>query len=435
MRVAHINVTATLSTGRVAVGIVHALAENGHKGLVAFSRGYPPGEVPWIRIGSRWNILYHAFISRITDRAGFMSRFATRRLVRQLLAYSPDMVHLHNLHGYYLHLPTLFRYLFAANLPVVWTLHDCWPYTGHCAHYTATTRKNHRRPVGSRTARGCYRWKSGCGHCPLKHAYPKSLLLDQSARNWREKRSLIRSLNNLTLVAPSRWLQKEVQQSFLQDYSLRVFPSGIDLSIFKRCENENFIAFMTSKHYIGKRLGQRKMLLGVGSAWKGNKGLSDFIQLASIVDSSRYFIVLVGLTSWQLERLPESILGIGRIDSVPELCALYTIASLYITLSHEETMGFTLLEAMACGTQVLCYQTTALPELITDKVGSFVPAGDLNAVAAEVERLCGSPKSATDCRSHAEGYDKRSRFQEYIKLYEELLSPSSAKEKNQAITR
>jgi len=245
-------------------------------------------------------------------------------------------------------------------------------------------------------------------------------VLDQSARNWRDKRSLISSLTNLTLVTPSHWLQKEVQQSFLRDYTLRVFPSGIDLSAFRRCENKAFNEFVRRKYYLEKRLGQRKMLLSVASAWKGNKGLRDFIWLADILDKSDYLIVLVGLTTWQLERLPDSIHGIGRINSIPELCALYSIANLYISLSHEETMGLTLLEAMACGTQVLCYQTTALPELITTEVGSTVPVGDMFTIAVEVEQLCDNPKSTSACRLHAEAYDKNSRFKEYIKLYEEL---------------
>lgn len=428
MRVAQINVTATLSTGRVAVEISHVLIEQGHKALIAFSRGYPPTDVPWFRAGNRVDVLFHAFCARLTDRAGFMSRLATRNLVKQLHAYRPEIVQLHNLHGYYLHLPTLVEYLRKAGVPVVWTLHDCWAYTGHCAYYTMaqgdasrSEGRTHRRA----TTRGCDRWKKGCGHCPQKHAYPQSLLRDQSARNWKEKRALITALDNVTLVTPSHWLKGEVQKSFLQDYPVWVLPNGIDLSMFRPCEDAEYMEDVIHKHGL-EELNGRRMLLSVASTWDERKGLRDFAELSELL-TEEYMIVLVGLSEWQRERLPKNVIGIERTESVHELCALYTAADLYVSLSHEETMGMTLIEAMACGTQVLCYDATALPESVTQAVGSVVPLGHLQAVAEEAQRLCDEPRSAAACRLHAEKYDRRKRFGEYVRLYERILGYDEGK--------
>ena len=422
MRVVQLNVTATLSTGRIAVGISRMLMAEGHRALVAFSRGYPPANVPWIRIGNQVDVMMHGAWARMTDRAGFWSRLATRKLVRRIKAYRPDVVHLHNLHGYYLHLPTLFQYLREANVPVVWTLHDCWAYTGHCAYYTMAKGeasraegRTHRRA----TTRGCDRWKKGCGHCPLKHAYPKSILLDQSRRNWLEKRELITALRNLTLVTPSRWLKGEVEKSFLQGCDTYVIPNGIDLSAFCPCDSSEYLEAVIKKYKL-EELEDRPMLLSVASTWDERKGLQDFAALSELL-GEEYLIVLVGLSEWQMESLPKHILGIGRTENIRELCALYTAASLYVSLSHEETMGMTLIEAMACGTQVLCYDATALPESVTDKVGSVVPLGHMQAVASEVSRLCEEPKSGADCRAHAEKYEQNRRFREYLAVYQTAL--------------
>ena len=420
MRVAQINVVATLSTGRIAVEIIHALTNRGHKGLMAFSRGYAPADVPWIRIGNAADVNLHGICARLTDRAGFFSRLATRRLIKQLRAYRPDVVHLHNLHGYYLHLPTLFAYLREENLPVVWTLHDCWAYTGHCAYYSMVQGENeegrHRR---AQAPLGCQRWKKGCGRCPQKHAYPRSLLLDQSRRNWADKKAMSLGLSRMVLVTPSQWLANEVRQSFLHPFPLRVIPNGIDLSTFFPCQDSEYLASVVRKYKL-EELAGRHMLLSVASTWDERKGLEDFIELSKAL-SPEEFIVLVGLSDWQMEKLPKNILGIGRTDSLRELCALYTAADLYISLSHEETMGMTLIEAMACGTQVLCYDTTALPENVPPQTGSVVPLGNIDLVATEARRLCLTPKSAAACRAHAETYDHDRRFGEYVTLYEKIL--------------
>ncbi len=411
MRVAHINVTSGLSTGRIAADICRVLAELGHKGLLCYSRGYPPQGVPGYHIGHRTGVWLHALGARLFDRAGFYSRAATRRLIRQLSLYKPDVVHLHNLHGYYLDIRTLFAWLAKAGVPVVWTLHDCWPYTGHCAYYTMCR---------------CGRWREGCGHCPQLRAYPQSLWLDQSRRNWLEKRRAYEAVPNLTLVTPSLWLGREAKRSFLGKREIRVIPSGIDLDTFHPCDEPELIRDIVKRYGLAE-LGDQKMLLSVASTWEPRKGLADLIALSQQLDEGM-MIVCLGLTHAQCGELPITMLGIPRTQSVRELRALYTAADLCLSLSHEETQGMTLLEALACGTQVLCYDATALPELVTPEVGETVPVGDLAAVAEACARLCAAPKDPEACKARAAQYEKRRQFGQYVRLYGELATapPGSA---------
>ena len=375
MRVAHINVTSELSTGRIALGICESLRENGHAALLCHSRGGIPENVPSYRIGSRADVMLHAGLSRFFDCAGFLSRRATRKLTRQLMLYRPDLVHLHNLHGYYLNLPILMDYLYDANIPVVWTLHDCWPFTGHCAHYSMAR---------------CERWKTGCHHCPNKKQYPASLLLDRSKHNWLKKREKITELQNLTPVAPSAWLAGEAMQSFLGSYPVRTLPSGIDLNAF-RPAGEDEVRAAVLRHGLTCR-GEKPILLSVASAWRAAKGINDLIDLQALV-RDEMVIAVAGLTERQMEYLPPEMIGIPMVQSAHSLRALYTAADICISLSYEESQGLTLVEALACGTQVVCYDRTALPEIVTEDTGLVVPAGDIEAVADACRELLREPKA------------------------------------------
>ena len=403
MRIAHINVTSELSTGGIATGICEVAQRLGHSVLLCHSRGNPPLHVPAYQIGKRADVLLHGAYARLTDRVGFASRHATVKLVRQLEAYKPDLIHLHNLHGYYLHLPTLFAYLKRAGVPVVWTLHDCWAFTGHCAYYRMA---------------GCDRWQNGCGDCPNRRAYPASLLLDRSARNWRDKRRLFLSLPDLTLVAPSLWLTQELQRSFLRKRPVELIPSGVDLTAFRPCEDEKLMREVIRRFSLEKLVG-RKLLLTVASTWEPRKGWEDLIELSRrLPDDMR--LVMVGVSETQREALPDEILALPRVRNATELRALYSAADLVLSLSHEETQGLTLVEALACGTQCLCYQAAALPELLTPACGEAVEEYNLTAVVEACARLCAQPKNPADCRKRAQRYDQNARFAQYVQLYEEL---------------
>ena len=454
MRIAQINVVASLSTGRIAVQLCRMVEKAGHKALICHSRDHAPKDVISYRVGSRvmggsmprrhitrWihhqtdrfsckaNTYAHLLLSRLTDRAGFFSKRATQRLVRQLELFKPDIVHLHNLHGSYLHLPTLFEYLKKNDMPVVWTLHDCWAYTGHCAYYTTAEDAPPIGPVKKRRVQqhtvGCDRWQAGCGQCVLKHSYPASWLRDQSTRNWNEKRTLFRGLRHMVLTTPSQWLHDEVKLSFLKDYPVYVFQNGLDLETFKPCPSDDYM-HQAARSYGLDRTDGRKLVLSVAAVWDERKGLEDLIDLAEKL-GPEYCVAAVGLDKRQIEALPKNtVLGIRRTGNVNDLCALYTAADVYVSASCEETFGMTLIESLACGTQVICYDATAMPEIVTDEVGEVVPLHDVDALADSVRRLCQEPKDSKACRERAAEYDMNDRFGAYLRLYEKMYRFSPA---------
>ena len=428
VRIAHINAAASMSSGRMAAQLCRMIMQAGHKALLCHSHDHAPADVPSLRIGNQLDTWLHMGLARLTDRAGFFSRHATRKLIRELERYKPDLIHLHTLHGYYLHLPTLFDYLRRTDLPVVWTLYDCWAYTGHCAYYTAA---QDAPPLEARKRRavqhtvGCDRWMGGCGQCVLKHAYPGSWFADQSARNWAEKRALFRGLGHMVLVTPSEWLRDEVRQSFLRDYPVYVLPSGLDTETFRACSDDDYMHDII-RFYGLERTGGRKLVLSVADIWDEHKGLEDLIRLAEML-GEEYCVAAVGVDEYQMAALQKTkVMGVKRPGNLNDLCALYTAADLYLSVSREESMGMTLLEALACGTQVLCYDATALPEIVTAEVGEAVPAGDLEQLAGSVRRLCTSPKSAAACRARAEEYAADKRFAAYMRLYENMYRHSPA---------
>ena len=427
MRIVHINVTAAMSTGRIVVDLCRAAMAEGHRALFCHARGYCPSDVPSQRVGNKADTFLHVLLARLTDRQGFYSKAATKRLIRKLKAYKPDIIHLHNLHGYYLHLPTLFEYIKKEDIPTVWTLHDCWAFTGHCAYYTTARNappleKSRRR---AEAGLGCERWQGGCGQCVQKGSYPKSWLMDQSARNWQEKRTMFSGLPHLVLTTPSEWLKGEVKRSFLGRYPVYALPNGIDLEAFAPCLEEDFLLNAVKYYGLDKAEG-RKLVISAASTWEERKGLDDLIDLAEIL-GDEYCVAAIGLDEDQLLSLPkDTVLGVRRTGNLNDLCALYTAADLYVSLSYGETMGMTLVEALACGTQVLCYQTTAMPEIVTEGVGETVPLGDMEAVAEAVRRLCDSPKSPVACRERAAAYAAPLRYQAYMKLYNGMYMHSPA---------
>ena len=352
----------------------------------------------------------HGVESLIFDRHGLGSRCATAKLVKWLKEYKPDVVHLHNIHGYYINYPILFDYLKESKVKVVWTLHDCWTFTGHCSHFDFI---------------GCDKWKTGCFGCPQLHTYPKAWKIDNSKRNFELKKKYFTAIkDNLLLVPVSEWLNGLLKDSFLSDCKSRVIHNGIDTKTFvpSMLGGDSVSKFGLSK---GK-----KILLGVANPWSDKKGLGDFIRLNDIIDKSKYQIVLVGLSAEQLNSLPDGMVGLQRTDSVALLAELYSVANVFVNFSYEETFGLTTAEALACGTPVLVYNATGCPEIVVDNVGCVVEKGDLNAAYACIEKICaeGKEKYQDVCRKYAvDNFTREDRFMDYIELYEEIVESRRSK--------
>ena len=390
MKVLMINsVCGIKSTGRIATDLADMLTEQGHTVKIAYGRESVPEKYNKyaVRIGSDWDVRLHGGVARILDNAGFGSRRTTLKFIEWVKEFAPDIIHLHNLHGYYINVEILFEFLKEYNKPVVWTLHDCWAFTGHCAHFDLYK---------------CYKWQTDCIKCPQKKEYPTSLLLDNSRKNYNLKKQAFQGINKLTVVTPSQWLAGLVKESFLQNYETIVINNGIDLTLF-RPTNGNF-----RKRY---NLEDKIIVLGVASAWGARKGLVDFIELRKLLDG-RYEIVLVGVSEEDKNILTEGMLGITRTDSAKELAEIYTTADIFVNLTYEDTFSCVNMEAQACGTYAICYETGGAKETVPKE--QVIKQGDLNGVVELIYKYEGKRALIQSF------YDKNIAFEKYIELYEEI---------------
>lgn len=393
MKVLQINsVCGRGSTGRIATDIADILKEQGHECRIAYGRDTVPEKYKDIavRIGSDWDVRLHGVQTRLFDAHGFGSTKATKRFLKWVERYDPDVIHLHNIHGYYINVELLFDYLKRAGKPVIWTLHDCWSFTGHCSHFTIAK---------------CEQWMSHCAYCNQTKEYPKCALKSDVYRNFARKCAAFTGVEDLTLVTPSQWLADIVKQSFLKEYPVSVIPNGIDLSVFKPT-GSNFRTL--------HGLQDKQILLGVASVWDKRKGLDDFIELSKMLREDQK-IVLVGLSAEQLKSLPANVLGIQRTNSAQELAEIYSAADVFLNPTYEDNFPTTNLEALACGTPVITYRTGGSPEAVDDTCGIVVD-NDPKALFSALEQVCFSEAA---CVQRAKNYDKQQRFLEYTELYKE----------------
>jgi glycosyltransferase involved in cell wall biosynthesis len=389
------------STGSIVEEIGRTALSNRWESYVAFGRVARPGMSEIIRIGNNWDILLQVIETRLFDRHGLGSKKSTLKIIEQIKMIQPDIIHLHNLHGYYINIEVLFNYLTKANIPIIWTLHDCWAMTGHCAHFDFI---------------GCEKWKTQCYNCPQKSAYPSSFGFDSSRNNYNIKKEVFTSVKNLTIVTVSRWLSGKAKQSYFSKYPIQVINNGIDLNIFSP---QSQTAEIRQKYDIGNRF----MLMGVSTAWSERKGLEDYVKLSKVLTKD-FIIVLVGLSNEQLKTMPKTIIGIARTENIIELSQLYSTANIILNLSAEETFGLTTVEGFACGTPSIVYNCTASPELITPETGYVIEKGDIQGLIHAINIILKKGKSSysSACRDRAEKlYNKNDRYQEYINLYESLL--------------
>lgn len=345
MKILIINVVCGIrSTGRICTDLAEALTAQGHTVKIAYGREEVPEKYQKyaVRIGFDFDVKLHGLRSRLFDDTGFGSGKATEKFIEWVKKYDPDVIHLHNIHGYYINIGILFRYLAEAKKRVIWTLHDCWAFTGHCSYFTFVD---------------CNKWKTGCSNCQQKTSYPASFFADRSEENWKQKKQLFTSIEDMTLVTPSHWLAELVKQSFLSEYPIKVIRNGIDTSVFKPTPSS-----FREKH----DLQDKKIILGVASIWDKRKGLDDFIRLSDMLDNT-YKIVLVGLSQKQMKIIPDKILGITRTNSTKELAEIYTAADVFINPTYEDNYPTVNLEAQACGTPVITYDTGGSPESVPDE--------------------------------------------------------------------
>jgi putative colanic acid biosynthesis glycosyltransferase len=384
------------STGRIITDMYHHLQSHGHSCRIAYGRGSHPDDINAYRIGTNKDVYVHALCSRLSDKAGFYSTLATFKLIEDIQAFEPDIIHLHNLHGYYLNVRILFDFLKSYNKPVVWTLHDCWAFTGHCVHFAFAQ---------------CDKWKTGCYDCKEKHRYPSSWLLDRSRQNYNQKKETFLGLRKMTIITVSDWLKDMVKQSFLNVYPARRIYNGIDSDVFHHTQSE-------IKHRMG--IDKKWLVLSVSDGWDERKGFDDILKVAKLAPKNWAFVI-VGLKPKQIKQLPSNVIGMERTWNVQELVELYSAADVFLNLSKEETFGLVTVEALACGSPAVVYNSTASPELVDDSCGVVIPMGDIEGVVTALKKMENSQRyKEENCCARSQLFSVNKTMAEILALYEEL---------------
>jgi putative colanic acid biosynthesis glycosyltransferase len=384
------------SVGRIVRQIHEALREKGHESYIAYGRK-PLRCDGAIRIGGDLDVYFHVFLTRVFDLHGFGSKKATKKFLKIVEEINPDIIHLHNIHGYYLNIEVLFDFLKSFDKPVVWTLHDCWAFTGHCSYFTYAK---------------CERCKTGCYSCPEKKSYPRSVIFDNSKSNYARKKKALTSAKNMTLVTPSQWLAGLVKESFLGDYPVQVIPNGIDTEVFKPTPSD------FKKRY---GLDGKFLILGVANVWEKRKGFDYFLDLSKYLSDDE-IIVLVGLSDERIKNLPNNIIGIKRTNSAKELAEIYTAADVFFNPTLEDNYPTVNLEAQACGTYVITFDSGGTKETIISKEsGIAIKPCNAEDIMNLIRVLRSKGRKAANVDSSARSViSHRFMVGSYISLYEKL---------------
>lgn len=399
-RILSVNIGNYGSTGKIIDGIREICEREGYECYTAYrsndrNKQRKKGD---ILIGWKFYNKVSEKLSYYTGLTSCFSIISTIIFVAKVMSIKPDIIHLHNIHPDYLNIGIFFNFLKKQDYKIVWTLHDCWSFTGRCPHFQITN---------------CDKWVTGCSKCPYpKQDYPESMF-DRTKYLWNKKRRLFTGFNNLVIVTPSIWLSGLVGASFLKAYPMKIINNGIDLSIFQPFRNGSKNKYNINGKYV---------ILGVSSDWCYKKGLDVFIELRDRL-SDEYSIVLVGTTSEIDALLPEKIISIHRTNNQRELAELYSLADVFLNPTREDTFPTVNIEALACGTPVVTYKTGGSPEIINEKTGKCVESCSIDEACSYIIDICENGKINTgQCVEHAKKYDMNDRFREYLKIYEELLN-------------
>lgn len=389
------------STGRIMKEIGEVAMASGWESYVAYSGardGMPAHSSKLVPVGDKLDLAVHAVATRLFDAHGLASKRGTRQFIERIKAIDPDVIHIHNIHGYFLNYPLLFNYLQESGKPVVWTIHDCWLYTGHCYYYSAAH---------------CNKWQTGCGHCPQKRAFPASWLFDRSACNLSDKKRAFGALENLTIVPVSNWIRQEMASSILADKHFQVIHNGIDLETFRPEAADGEVPV------------EGTQILGVASIWLEEKGWSDLMKLAAMLRPDEKLVLVGKTTEEQRKQLPANVQLIERTENIGKLAALYAGSTVFVNPTWQDNYPTVNLESIACGTPVVTYRTGGSVEAVAEGTGSVVEQGDVAAMLERVRELAASDRAATAarCRERAlSHFRKEDCYKNYIDLYENLTT-------------
>ncbi len=393
MKIVFINSTPRGSTGTIVNGLVSVCNDKKIDTYMFFGRKKYKLNKNQKYFGSRIENHFHRLFSFLTGISGIGSYFGTKKLLRKIRLINPDVIHLHNLHGWYVNIPLLFKFIKKKKIRTIWTFHDCWPFTAQCAHFTIEK---------------CDKWINGCYSCPRLSIYPNSFF-DNTRTMWKLKKRWLTGVQNMTIVTPSQWLSKLVRKSFLNEYDVITINNGIDSGVFAPTDSDFRI-----KNSIAD---DECMILGVASEWTDRKGIDVFVDLAEKL-SSTYKIVLVGTNEGIDKSLPESVISVHRTSNQSELVKIYSAADVFVNPTREDNFPTVNLESLACGTPVITFNTGGSPEIIDESCGLVVPVNDIDRLKKAIERVFqDKPYSRQACVNRARMFEKRVMYEEYVKLY------------------
>ncbi len=403
MKVAILNMAHNGSTGKIMYGIADVAEKRGHTVRTFSTKRYTRGKKENYEekenhtyIGYMWEQALHYMLARTIGYNGCFSYFGTLSLIRKLKKYKPDILNIHNIHGYCMCLPLLMKYIRKSGVKVVWSLHDCWMFTGQCPHFTYVK---------------CDKWKKGCYDCPQIHEYPRTAA-DKSKTMWNLKKKWFSDCDNIWFIPTSKWLESVMKESYLKDRTADIIYNGIDLEIFKPTKGD-----FVEKH----NLEEKKIVLGVAFGMGEKKGLDVFVELAKRLDND-YKIVLVGIGENIKVHMPDNILCIARTENQQELAKIYTVADVFANPTREETFGLVNVEALACGTPVVSFNSGGSPEIYDEKSGYTVECDDVNAMENKIREVCESkPFLPENCIKRSKNFEKNNRFNEYIDFFEKVV--------------
>lgn len=390
------------STGKIVQSLAEMLVDDGHDAVVCYGRGARESSRLAIRISSVWEVFLHAALTRLTGLTGFFSYFSTLRLIKVIKRFSPDVVHLHELHGYYLNIGLLVNYLKDNAIPVVWTFHCEFMYTGKCGY-----------------SYDCNKWQVECCSCPQLKTYPASVYLDFTRYMHRHKKNIFVGFDILKIVTPSTWLLNRVRMSFLSDKKSVVIPNGIDVDTVFYPRDRDALR-------VARKVAGKKVVLSIApDIFDPRKGGAWVLELASRF-GDEFIFILVGAVGEIKLQIPSNVVVLGRTRDQNELAEYYSIADVFLLTSEKETFSLVTVESLACGTPVLGFDAGAPTEVAPSPYGRFVPYGNVDELELLLNGFFSGEvpfKSRVECREYAvQNYSNAAMYRSYFNAYSEIIA-------------
>lgn len=401
MKIMQVDVNyAFSSTGKIVADLVSGLNELGHTTSAFYGRGANSNLENVHKISSDFEVVLHALSTRLTGLTDGFSPLSTNRLIAHIESFKPDIIHLHDLHGYYLNIEDLVVYLKRKKIPTVWTFHCEFMYTGKCGY-----------------AFDCVKWKTECDQCPRLNDYPQSLFFDFTNRMFLEKKKMFDDFHLLHIVSPSEWLADRIRQSIVGNKKLSVIYNGIDTEIFYKRST----SLIKSEFNIGDQF----VALSVGSdLLSSRKGGKWILELARRVFSKNILFIMVGVDQVP-KNIPNNVRIVHRINDQDLLAEYYSVADVLLLTSEKETFSMVSAESLACGTPIIGFDSGAPKEVALPGYGQFVSYADLNALESLLHAVKeGEVKfmSSNECINFARRrYSKNTMVDAYLRVYQSLL--------------